>query len=63
MRKLHEAEVLFIHRKAGMCHGLNLWPGSWFALTATENCTKDLGFAQGELSLLHLHSTTELWGM
>lgn len=63
VRKPCEAEVLFIHRKAAMCPCLNLWTESWFALTATENCTKDLGFTQGELFLLHLHSTTELWGM
>lgn len=25
MRKLHEAEVLFIHRKVGISYGLNLW--------------------------------------
>lgn len=25
MRKLHEAEVLFIHRKVGIRYGLNLW--------------------------------------
>ena len=35
----------------------------WLALAGTENCTKDLGFTQGELSPLHLHSTTELWVM
>lgn len=61
VRKLCEAEVLLIHRKTAMCHCVNLWTGSWFAFTTTENCTKDLSFTQGESFPLHLHSTTELW--